>query len=55
MSKAIQAERRDIAKILLLALVTLMLFTTALRGVSPKEPSTNNADTPMIRTDPASE
>lgn len=53
--QAIRAERRDIAKILLLAIVTLMLFTTALWGVSPEEVRTKNAETPMVRTGPDSE
>lgn len=50
--QAIQSERRDIAKILLLSIVTLMLFTIALWGFSPKEANTNDANTPIIRTDP---
>lgn len=39
--QALQAERRDLAKVLILATVTLLLFTTALWGFSPKVANNN--------------
>lgn len=48
LEQAIQSDRRDIAKIVLLAAITLMLFTIAMWGINPSETRTINANTPQV-------
>lgn len=45
---AIQSDRRHLAKVILLAAITLMLFAIAMWGINPREMQFINADMPLV-------